>query len=619
MDNQEAKRRKDMPLEAVLHRNNDTLRVIAAGMVAIAVALTGMGLVSAAITRNAVVTKLKHTDLRYMARAISATIEGRIDKAVDASLLTAADPALSQWIASGDADEASGWTTRQKLAGLVKNFGNDTAFLVSSRSRNYWTYDAAGFRLLDVISENDPDDRWFFENLAMGRKYQINIDYNKELNDTFVFINVLVGDISAPMAVTGVGMNLGTVVRELVEEDAENGVTSDVWLSDGTGAIYLSKEAADIGRPLNGFLTEALAAEILGAAGDGYTTTEYTDAAGAVYDVIYKQIRDTDWSLVIRIPRSESVGFLSTVLFNTAVAGLLIIAIVALLFQVLSRRIADPYRRAVELNNELERIVAQRTSELADRNRSIQDSIDYARTLQTALLPSGSALSALLGEHFALWCPRDTVGGDFYWVRPVPGGVLAVVGDCTGHGVPGALMTMSVTAMLDHIADEICHDDPAQILTELGRLIGQTFTNRPAGAPSDGLDAAVLHIGPDKAIRFAGARLSLLTAGPDGVQEYRGTRRTLDALGSGSDRPFETRLVRPHPGAMAYVATDGYYEQPGGARGLPMGRERMKQWLAEASGLPAEAQHRRLYEALMAYAGPDTLRDDVTLLGFRIG
>lgn len=618
MENQHEKARKEMPLTAVLTRNNDTLKVIAAGMVAIAVALTGMGLVSAAITKNAVISKLKHTDLRYMARAISATIEGRIDKAVDASLMTAADPALLQWVESGDADEASGWTTRQKLAGLVKNFGNDTAFLVSSRSMNYWTYDGKDFRLLDVISEQDPEDQWFFQTLDMGRKYQINIDYNRELNDTFVFINVLVGDISAPSAVTGVGMNLGTVVRALIDEDAENGVTSDVWLSDGTGTIYLSKRETDIGQPLRAYFTEPLTEEILKAGGDGYTTTEYTDAHGTVFDVIYKQIRDTDWSLVIRIPRNESVGFLNSILLNTAVAGVLIIVIVALLFQVLSRRIADPYQRAVELNAELERIVALRTGELEDRNRSIQDSIDYALTLQTALLPPRADMEALLGEHFALWCPRDTVGGDFYWVRQVPGGVLAVVGDCTGHGVPGALMTMSATAMLDHIADDICHDDPAQILTELGRLIGQTFSNRPTGALSDGLDAAVLFISPAQGIRFAGARLSLYVAAAGQVTEYRGTRRTLDAAGSGSHRPFETHTVPLSPGAMAYIATDGYFEQPGGTRGLPMGREQMKRWLAEASGLPAEAQHQRLYGALMAYAGPEALRDDVTLLGFRL-
>lgn len=163
--------------------------------------------------------------------------------------MTASDPSLLKWVESGDQDEASGWVTRQRLAGIS---GNDTAFLVSGRSHNYWSYDGKTFRLLDVMTENDPADAWYFKVMDYGSRYRVNIDYNTELKDTYVWINVLVGDISAPSAVTGVGMNLGAVIHDLIEEDSENGLKSDVWLADGSGKICLSKDDNDIGQVLGG-------------------------------------------------------------------------------------------------------------------------------------------------------------------------------------------------------------------------------------------------------------------------------------------------------------------------------------------------------------------------------
>ena len=131
-------------------------------------------------------------------------------------------------------------------------------------------------------------------------------------------------------------------------------------------------------------------------------------------------------------------------------------------------RMAETIRDNTSL---LEERVQQRTEELhsanlqlEQKNKQILDSIRYARMIQSAILPRYDLLSRYLAEHMVIWLPRDVVGGDFYYCRTDGQGCLLVVGDCTGHGVPGALMTMSAYAVLNHITSVQRTDDPARIV-----------------------------------------------------------------------------------------------------------------------------------------------------------
>ena len=346
---------------------------------------------------------------------------------------------------------------------------------------------------------------------------------------------------------------------------------------------------------------------------------EYSNSTGEIYDVAYKTIKDTEWKLMVQIPRSESMSFLRAVIINTIISCLIIIVLMVTIFYYFSNRIANPYKRALRLNQELEKTVGVRTRELQERNAKIQDSIDYAKMIQQTILPSDSEMKRHLKAHFVIFEHRDTVGGDFYWMRSYSDGFLLVVGDCTGHGVPGALMTTAVNAILNRIADEFCHDNPSVILKELDRLIKQSFSKDGSRQIiSDGLDAGVFYISNLGKMLFAGASISVFVSDGDKISEIKGSTNTIDCLARRKEKHFENHTLEYNERTTFYVATDGYKDQPGGGMKLPFGKSRLLTLLETVKQLEMEEQKALLISALKDYEGNEKRRDDITMLGFKI-
>ena len=350
--------------------NSDLIKVVIIGCIAIIIALLFMSITSVVITKNAVLNKLKTSDLKNMATSITAVIDGRIEKAVDASLLMANDPTVIKWVKSQDADVESGKIVQEKMDKLVTGFGYDTSFLCSNFTKNFWSFHGNTFELLDVVSELDPDDEWFFYSINMKKRYEINIDHNRELDDTFVWINAQVYDGNRPIAVTGVGMNLSDVIEELIQEESFNKVQNEIWLVDEQGIIYLSKHRDYLNQSWSNYLPVTLTEAINKPDNleSSFTVAEYEGKNGEVYDVAFKKIKDTGWKLVVQIPRSESLIFIKAITTNMVLSCIIIILIMVAIFYRLSNRIANPYKRALLLNEELEKKVDERTRELEEKN-----------------------------------------------------------------------------------------------------------------------------------------------------------------------------------------------------------------------------------------------------------
>lgn len=600
--------------------DNNSIKVVVIGCAAIIIALLIMSSISLMIMNNAVVSKLKTSDLSNLAASIGAVIEGKIEKAAEVSVMLASDPVTVGWLQGAEGDQVAGGLVRQKMIDAVDTLGYDTSFLVNNVTKHYWSYHKGTFELLDTVSTDDADDDWFFTAMTMHKRYEINIDHNKELDDTFVWINTLVGDLSKPVAVTGLGMNLSDVIDELIRDDEKSKVKNDIWLVDGAGMIYLSKDPQHRGRTVQELLPASIVEQMTaGQGGSGeYAIEEYVDAAGERYDLAYKGIKDTAWKLLVQIPRSETVGFLGKVTWNTVISCVVIILLMVATFYWLANRIANPYQRALQLNQELERVVGERTSELQEKNAKINDSLEYAKMIQQTILPTTGELQRNLRQHFVIYQPRDTVGGDFYWMRSEHDGCWLVVGDCTGHGVPGALMTTAVNAMLNSILDAAIAD-PAVVLGELERLLKQAFSQEGGGESiSDGLDAAVLRITRAGEIRFAAANLSLFVSDLAGVREIKGTSTTIDCNPTRQSKVFATHQLISDAAATFYVATDGFKDQPGGEKRLPFGKGRLLALLAEVRDLELDQQRQQLLQALADYAGSEVRRDDITLVAFRL-
>jgi serine phosphatase RsbU (regulator of sigma subunit) len=565
-------------------------------------------------TEREVVKKLKSKDLVTMAEAISLKVDARIDKAVETSLSLAHDPILLEWLASGEQDEKLAKMLFEKTGYYTKERNYSTAFIVSEQTLQYWDQNGG---LVDQMSMNDPDDKWFFDSLASGHAAAVNFDYNKELGDTFAFVNTLVGSLSSPSAVVGVGMNLHKLSDDFAAYKDGRGI--NLWLIDKQGMIYLSDAYEDNGKNLRDIIAESGYRQVLGDAyEDQVQVIEYKDQTGKRLDLISYPLLSTDLNLLVEIERQETIAFLQTIKWNTVLAVSISILAIVFFFFYISRKLANPYKRTLELNQHLEEQVVLRTKELSERNQDILDSINYAKLLQQSVLPTDIQLQKQLEEHFVIWRPRDVVGGDFYWMKKIGDQTLIAVGDCTGHGVPGAFMTLLAVSALNRIVDKDhgIAEDPASILGQLNRLLKETLHQEDQkGITDDGLDLGLCLVGKDQVV-FAGAACSLYRLDDEGLHIWKGDRKSIGYRRTPEDYSYTNHML-PAAGAKYYMTTDGFYDQNGGDRDYSFNKNRFAEMIVRYGSHSLEEQRELFVKELETYMGGERQRDDITVVSFR--
>ncbi|WP_028315290.1 SpoIIE family protein phosphatase [Desulfatibacillum aliphaticivorans] len=250
--------------------------------------------------------------------------------------------------------------------------------------------------------------------------------------------------------------------------------------------------------------------------------------------------------------------------------------------------------------------------------RQILESIEYASLIQQSFLPSARKLEKALGDYFLLWAPRDGVGGDAYWVRSAGGFSILAVIDCTGHGVPGAFLTLIANSLFEQNYDESCNTDPARLLTRMDRSIRQSLAqHKPESLSNDGMEGGVCCIDwNNRLLHYSGARGRLLLSGPNGLHEIVGVKRGVGFANEKTGRAFINHAAPLDEADAVYLYTDGITDQAGGAKGLPFGRTRLRQLMKENQTLSMDGQKASLEQAFREYQGRMDQRDDVTVLGF---
>ncbi|MDR6773800.1 SpoIIE family protein phosphatase [Azospirillum sp. BE72] len=291
----------------------------------------------------------------------------------------------------------------------------------------------------------------------------------------------------------------------------------------------------------------------------------------------------------------------------------------------------------------LEQRVAERTEELRQSNeqlavvnRQVMDSIQYASLLQSAILPDEREMAKRLDGVCVLWRPRDVVGGDFHIFRELEDGRFLIgVADCSGHGVPGAFMTMTVSAILDHVLSDTPDSDPAAILGRLNRMVRSALARgRDNPRFDNGLDIGLCLVRPDRGdLLFAGGRIGLHIVDTQGVDtqgvddqgrgtasvsEVKGDAESLGYRRSDIGHRFTTHRVELAPCRSFYLTTDGFLDQAGGARGFGFGNRRFNAMLLEHEGIPMADRKAAFAQALADHQGDRAQRDDITLIGFSL-
>ena len=289
---------------------------------------------------------------------------------------------------------------------------------------------------------------------------------------------------------------------------------------------------------------------------------------------------------------------------------------------VLEQRVADRTADLKRKQEETEQALArleQTHGELEKANRQVMESIHYARRIQTATLPDTGALGDAVDDIAVLWEPLQAVGGDWYWLERRGGRCLIAVADCTGHGVPGAFMTLVVASALDGILRQGTSLSPATILAELDRSVrARLRQDRDEADSDDGLDAAIcLWDAGARTLTFAGANLPLLYYQDGEVHTVRGNRASLGYHSLPPREPFVEHEVPIEQGTGFYLLTDGATDQMGGDPPRLLGRRRLAARIAEHGHRPMAAQLTHIQQALADYRGDEHRRDDMTIVGFQ--
>ncbi|MEF2232154.1 MAG: SpoIIE family protein phosphatase, partial [Pseudodesulfovibrio sp.] len=205
-----------------------------------------------------------------------------------------------------------------------------------------------------------------------------------------------------------------------------------------------------------------------------------------------------------------------------------------------------------------------------------------------------------------------------YWLRPTDNGFFVGVIDCTGHGVPGAFMTLIIAALLDKAAADGV-ESPAAVLGRMNRLIKDALGQNDRDARSDdGMDCGLCHVNRDGTLAFAGANTPLYVLDGDGARIVKGDRCGLGYVRSDPDFVFTDVPVPVAGGMRFYLATDGLVDQVGGELRIPFGKRRFTAFMERERETPLPAQGVDLLAELTAYQGDEARRDDVTVIGFKL-
>ena len=264
--------------------------------------------------------------------------------------------------------------------------------------------------------------------------------------------------------------------------------------------------------------------------------------------------------------------------------------------------------------------IERQAEELTEKNKEITDSIHYARRIQMAILPPADEVKRLLPDSFIFYKPKDIVSGDFYWIDEKNGKTLVAAVDCTGHGVPGALMSVVGSNMLSQISHEADHANPDHMLNELNKSISKNLQqkNQDSGV-RDGMDLSLCVIDYKQLeLEFAGAM-------NPGYIVRKGSITELPAdklyIGSWHEKPHDTyrkQQLKLEKGDMIYLFTDGYADQFGGPKGKKFKHRRLIETLLNISDFPCDAQKDSLINTFEEWRGNLEQIDDVCIIGIRI-
>jgi serine phosphatase RsbU (regulator of sigma subunit)/Tfp pilus assembly protein PilF len=328
-----------------------------------------------------------------------------------------------------------------------------------------------------------------------------------------------------------------------------------------------------------------------------------------------KTIDDVEHNKLLTIEQEEKE---KQIILTTAAAGGLGMVMLFFIFIFNRLRITKKQKLVIEEQKlEVEQqkeVVELAHAELEEKNQEITDSITYAKRIQSAILPARKVVKEYLQESFILYKPKDIVAGDFYWLESINGKVLFAAADCTGHGVPGAMVSVVCNNALNRSVREHGLLDPGEILNKTREIVIQEFEKSDEEV-NDGMDIALCSLEGRK-LQYAGAHNPLWIVRNAEIIETKANKQPIGQFDN--PEPYTTHSFELEKGDSIYIFSDGYIDQFGGEKGKKFKSKSFRELLLNVQSNSMEEQKNIIDDAFESWRGNLEQIDDVCVIGVRV-
>jgi serine phosphatase RsbU (regulator of sigma subunit) len=280
----------------------------------------------------------------------------------------------------------------------------------------------------------------------------------------------------------------------------------------------------------------------------------------------------------------------------------------------------------VQIQNEVIAIqkneVVRQKNEMAYANKVITSSIEYAKHIQLAMLPNTDAWQRFKDKHFVLYMPQHIVSGDFYWIKTTGKHTYVAVADCTGHGVPGAFMSVMGISFINQIISSNCTLDTATILNIIRFKIKESLRqSNEYNTSRDGMDMSLCKIHHSNlSVEFSGANSNMYISRKDAhdqeVEVIKGEKMPVGV--HLVEEPFTSQRVQLTAGDVFYLSSDGFADQVNDHNGKKLMSKKYRELLSSLSSLPMNERGEKLKSEFLAWKGSADQVDDVTVVGIQL-
>ncbi len=271
------------------------------------------------------------------------------------------------------------------------------------------------------------------------------------------------------------------------------------------------------------------------------------------------------------------------------------------------------------LNKKTTKILQKQNMIIEEKNKDIMDSINYAKRLQNAILPAQEMVNKILPEHFILYEPKDIVSGDFYWVSAHENKILVAAIDCTGHGVPGALLSIVGYNAINQTVNELGITQPSKVLDYMNKIIKKVLNQDKENQIRDGMDMALYSF--DKGtntLEFSGANNPLYIVSEGKLTIIKPSRVTVGGIEDSRKDSITNHTMQVKKGDCIYVFSDGYADQFGGNDNKKFKTSRLQELLISMNNFSMLEQKKNIHQTLKKWQGVNEQVDDILVIGIKI-